>query len=190
MNNTTKILLQATVKGRRIILRAPMPSDAHHVAEYWFGAASAHLLPYTDVTALGKKEEFLARMQKAFAEFSSEGPWSVLVGEVDGRPSGNVLINGLVPEEEAMVHVHIWDPSLRRTGIASELAGKVFEYFLDAFKLKRLVLQVPTDNAPVIRLLESLGLESQGTFFGKAAPICKEGNYSRFLITREFKPNR
>ena len=51
-------------------------------------------------------------------------------------------------------------------------------------KLKRLILQVQTENTPVIRLLESLGLQSEGTFFGKAAPICKEGHYLRYVITR------
>jgi RimJ/RimL family protein N-acetyltransferase len=184
MENKSKILLERTINGRQLTLRAPEASDAVHVAEYWFGPASAHLLAYTDVTAFGTKEEMLARMEKFFASISSEGPWSTLVADVDGQPSGNVLINSLVPEEEALVHVHIWNPVLRRTGIASQMARDVFAYFLDAFKLKRLILQVQTENTPVIRLLESLGLPSEGTFFGKAAAICKEGHYERFIITR------
>lgn len=184
MENKSKILLERTINGRHLTLRAPAVSDATYVSDYWFGPASAHLLAYTDVTVFGRKEEFLARTEKFFAGFSSEGPWSALVMDVDGRPSGNVLINGLVPEEEALVHVHIWNPALRRTGIASQMAQDVFAYFLNAFKLKRLILQVQTENIPVIRLLESLGLQSEGTFFGKVAPICKEGNYHRFVITR------
>lgn len=184
MENKSKILLEKTIQGHHLILRAPKPSDAVHVAEYWFGPASAHLLAFTDVAAFGTKEEVLARTEKFFASISQQGPWSTLVMDVDGRPTGNVLINGLVPEEEALVHVHIWDPSLRRMGIASQLARDVFAYFLDAFKLKRLILQVQTENTPVIRLMESLGLQSEGTFFGKAAPVCKEGSYKRFIIPR------
>jgi RimJ/RimL family protein N-acetyltransferase len=184
MQNKSKILLQRTINGRQVTLRAPKPSDAIHIAEYWFGPDSAHLLAFTDVSAFGTKEETLARTEKAFASISSDGPWSTLVLDVDGQPSGNTLINNLIPEEEALVHVHIWNPALRRTGIASQTARDVFAYFLDAFKLKRLILQVQTDNSPVIRLLASLGLKSEGTFFGKAAPICKEGHFERFIITR------
>jgi RimJ/RimL family protein N-acetyltransferase len=184
MANKSKVLLEKTISGRLITLRAPEVSDAVHLAEYWFSPASAPLLAFTDVAAFGSKEEMLARMEKFFAGISSEGPWSILVLDVNGRPSGNTLINNLVSEEEALVHVHIWDPALRRTGIASQLARDVFAYFLDAFKLRRLILQVQTENTPVIRLLESLGLQSEGTFLGKAAPICKEGHYERFIITR------
>jgi RimJ/RimL family protein N-acetyltransferase len=184
MEQNSKILLERTINGRHLTLRAPKVSDAAYIAEYWFGPASAHLLAYTDAAAFGNKEETLARTEKFFASVSSQGPWSTLIADVDGQPSGNVLINNLVPEEEALVHVHIWDPNLRRIGIASQMAQDVFAYFLDAFKLKRLILQVQTENIPVIRLLESVGLPSEGTFFGKAAPICKEGHYMRFVITR------
>lgn len=184
MESKSKILLEKTINGRHVVLRAPKSSDAIHIAEYWFGADSAHLLAFTDVSMFGSKDEMLARMEKTFASISSEGPWSTLVLDVDGQPSGNTLINNLIPEEEALVHVHIWNPGLRRTGIASQTARDVFDYFLDAFKLKRLILQVQTENLPVLRLLESLGLKSEGTFFGKAAPICKEGHFERFIITR------
>lgn len=184
MGKDARILLQKTVKGHLITLRAPDVSDATYLADYWFGPASAHLLPYTDTTAFPTREDYLTRMQALLAGCNHEGPWFCLVGDVAGKPSGNVMINELVPEEEALVHVHIWDPTLRRTGIASELASDVFTYFFNAFNLKRLILQVPTENAPVIRLLESLGLKSEGTFFGRAAPVCKEGPYARFVITR------
>jgi RimJ/RimL family protein N-acetyltransferase len=183
MEKNSKILLQRTINGRQVILRAPEVSDAAYVTEYWFGPASAHLQAYIEPDAFGTKEETLARTEKIFASFGGQGPWSTLIVDIDGQPSGNVLINGLVPEEEALVHVHIWKPKLRRTGIASQMARDVFAYFLDAFKLKKLILKVQTDNTPVIRLLESLGLQSEGTFFGKVAPICKEGPYLQFVIT-------
>jgi hypothetical protein len=99
--------------------------------------------------------------------------------------SAVVLINGIIPSKEAFVHVHIWNPVLRRTGTAKTFAEDVFNYFLTAFSLERLIMQVPMENIGVLKLLESLGHKPEGVFFGKAAPICKDGEYAKFVIPAE-----
>ncbi|HYX34590.1 MAG TPA: GNAT family N-acetyltransferase [Oligoflexus sp.] len=165
-------------------LRKPETTDATYLADYWFGPQSSHLRASLDISMLGDRASMLTRMQNVFAAMPEQGPWSTLVGEIDGLPAGAVLINNLVPDQEALVHVHIWNPDHRRMGLASSMAWDAFLYFLDSFSLKKLVMQIPVENLPVIELLKSLGLVPEGTFFGKAAPICNEGHYVRFSIDR------
>jgi RimJ/RimL family protein N-acetyltransferase len=179
------VVLQKTIKDHVVTLRKPERSDASYLADYWFGPQSSHLRATLDRSMRGDQATMLTRMQNVFATMPEQGPWSTLIGDRDGQPAGAVLINNLVPDQEALVHVHIWNPDHRRMGLASAMAGDAFLYFLNNFSLKKLVMQIPVTNLPVIELLKSLGLVPEGTFFGKAAPICNEGHYMRFSIDVE-----
>ncbi len=74
-----------------------------------------------------------------------------------GRRVGHSSINKIVLGTEAFIHLHLWDPQLRRAGLGTEFVRRSANLYFERFNLKKLVCEPSADNPAPNRVLEKLG---------------------------------
>src|SRR4051812_11407212 len=113
----------------RVSVRDLSEADIPHLARYWFHSPAGYLegigvdprkLPPQDVFENGLREKCRGPASKVNA----------LIVTFNGRPVGFHTLNPLIEGDHAIFHAHIFDPSVRRQGIASVSYPKACHLFM------------------------------------------------------------
>jgi RimJ/RimL family protein N-acetyltransferase len=78
---------------------------------------------------------------------------------VDDTPVGHSNINKIVFGEEAFMHLHIWDNTIRKKGFGTEMVKRTLPYFFNNYKLRNLYCEPYALNAAPNKTLEKVGFE-------------------------------
>lgn len=103
----------------------------------------------------------------------------------DGKPVGAHTINPLHEGDYGIFHAHLWDPEMRKKGVAMVSYPKACHIFMDRFNLKRILFKTPVQNIGSLRVKEKLGIRQIGEEiigFG----IVRDGTLAKvFELTRQ-----
>ena len=101
-----------------------------------------------------------------------------------GSRVGHSSINKIVPGSEAYIHLHMWDPQLRRGGLGTEFVRKSATFYFERFDLKKLVCEPSAANPAPNRVLEKLGFEFVRRYKTIPTEIAYEQEVNRYELKR------
>jgi RimJ/RimL family protein N-acetyltransferase len=101
-----------------------------------------------------------------------------------GRRVGHSSINKIVVGTEAFIHLHLWDPQLRRANLGTEFVRKSANFYFERFDLKKLVCEPSADNPAPNRVLEKLGFAFIRRYRTIPGVIAYEQDVNRYELLR------
>src|SRR5439155_20056254 len=93
-------------------------------------------------------------------------------------------INKIVPGTEAFIHLHLWNPQLRRGGLGTEFVRKSATFYFERFDLKKIVCEPSAANPSPNRVLEKLGFEFVRRYKTIPTEIAYEQEVNRYEVKR------
>jgi RimJ/RimL family protein N-acetyltransferase len=141
-----------------LAVRRMQESDIPLIINYWLSASDEHLL---HMGALRSKMPTREDWEKMFAEqLASDYPEKkayCIVWLLNGCAVGHSNVNKIIFGEEAYMHLHLWDASLRKTGYGTQLVKMTIPYFFKDLQLKKLYCEPYAHNAAPNKTMAKLG---------------------------------
>jgi len=100
----------------------------------------------------------------------------------DGELVGHSSINKIQWGEEASIHLHLWRPDLRRSGIGAEFFRRSVHHFLREPGLKKIYCEPYAENPAPNRVLSKLGFTLVKTYRTIPGKTCFEQNVNRWEL--------
>lgn len=104
---------------------------------------------------------------------------------VGGEIVGHSSLSHIEPGEQAHVHLHLWRPDMRRSGLGRALFARSLGLYFERFRLKRIVCEPMADNAAPNRTLSRLGFRFVRRYRTTPTAIAFEQEVNRWEITPE-----
>ena len=108
-----------------------------------------------------------------------------LVWMFRGRRVGHSSISNIVVGTEAYIHLHLWDPKLRKSGLGTEFVRRSANFFFERFNLKKLVCEPWAENPAPNRVLEKLGFKFVRRYRTIPVVIAYEQDVNRYELDRK-----
>ena len=78
---------------------------------------------------------------------------------LDGKQVGHSSINGIKIGVEAYLHLHLWHPQVRKSGLGTEFLRKSVHFYFRRFRFTRILCQPYAENPAPNRALRKLGFQ-------------------------------
>lgn len=141
-------------------VRELQASDIEPLTDYWLSASDSFLQGMgVDISKVPAREQWYTmlnqQLQQPYIEKQSYG----MIWLLDGKPIGHSNVNKIVFGEEAYMHLHIWDASVRKMGYGIAFIRLTIPYFFKNLQLKKLYCEPYALNAAPNRTLEKAGFK-------------------------------
>jgi RimJ/RimL family protein N-acetyltransferase len=138
-------------------VREIQEQDIELIASYWATAEPAFLTGMgVDMAKMPDKEGFIKYLTEQVQLPIPEKQSYCIIWQVDGRAIGHSNINKIIFGEEAYMHLHIWDPEIRKKGFGTEFIKLTVPYFFKNYELKTLYCEpYALNNAPNKTLIKA-----------------------------------
>lgn len=133
-------------------------TDIPLLLDYWFNSGEEYLKSMgVDITKLPTPDDFAAGLN---AQLSLPYPAKkayALIWECNGMPIGHTNLNPVEYGNEAYMHLHIWQPGSRYSGMGTQLVERSLPLYFKNMKLKKLYCQPYALNPAPHRVLQKAG---------------------------------
>lgn len=102
-----------------------------------------------------------------------------------GQRVGHSSIHNIIHGTEAFIHLHLWNSSLRKTGLGTEFVRRSANFFFERFNLKKLVCEPWAENPAPNRVLEKLGFTFVRRYRTVPGVITYEQDVNRYELDRK-----
>ena len=140
-----------------------------------------------DRLKLPERDKWLEALLADHEKPDSERDRLYVVWIFRGRRIGHSSINKIIPGTEAFIHLHVWNPQLRRAGLGTEFVRRSANFYFERFNLKKLVCEPSADNPAPNRVLKKLGFEFIRRYRTTPGHIAYEHDVNRYELRG---PNR
>jgi RimJ/RimL family protein N-acetyltransferase len=82
-----------------------------------------------------------------------------IIWELNGNAVGHSNVNKIIFGVEAYMHIHIWKPEIRKSGLGETFARKTIPYFFENLQLQKLYCEPYALNPAPNNLLRKLGFQ-------------------------------
>ena len=147
------------LRGARVVLRGFRPEEIDLVMRRIAGGSFTVTTPETDARRRGRLERSGARNDWEFLFAIEAG--GRLVGDCQARCSDQAMPPGVWE-----VGLELWDEAERGRGMGREATGLLTSYLFEREAAIRVQATTDVDNAPMCRILETLGFGFEGTLRG------------------------
>lgn len=137
-----------------------------------------------DRSNLPERDKWLDALLADHEKPDSERNRFYLVWIFRGRRIGHSSINKIVVGTEAFMHLHLWDPRLRRAGLGTEFVRESANFYFERFDLKKLLCEPSADNPAPNRVLEKLGFAFIRRYRTIPGVIAYEQDVNRYELLR------
>ena len=119
----------------------PMSKDEiHFVVDYFCDADPDYLRGMgADKSLLPAKNDWTNFLESQILLDNRDKQFFYLIWWLNGKPIGHTNINKIRYGKEANMHLHIWYPEYRKSGIAIEFFQIALPIYFEEFKLERLI---------------------------------------------------
>ncbi len=148
-----------------ILVRDLSEADIPFILNYWFHSPTGFIESIgVDPAKLPSESDMKAALiEKCRLNHGlAQSKLNALIIVYNNKPVG---FHTLFPIEEGdygIFHAHIWDPAMRRRGIAKISYRLACNIFLKRFNLQRILFKTPKQNIGAIRVKEQLGIRYIG----------------------------
>ena len=141
-----------------LTVRELQEKDIDAITNYWLQAEPEFLKGMgVDLTKLPTRQEWRAMLTEQLHTPLLEKKSYCLIWEVEGNAVGHSNINKIVPGHEAYMHLHLWNPEVRKKGYGIRLIHLTLPYFFENYQLKTLYCEPYALNPAPNRTLERAG---------------------------------
>ena len=154
--------------------------------EYFLGASNSFLEGMgVDLSKLPTRAEWLEASLEDAELPDSEKKRFYVAWRLDGELIGHSSISHIVYGETAHCHLHLWQPSLRRSGMGTDFLANSIDLYFDRFALKSLASEPQADNPAPNRVLPKLGFQWIRRYRTVPTTISSEQDVNRYEMEKE-----
>lgn len=132
--------------------------DIEQIIHYWLQSPPAYLQGMgVDLAKMPAKEEWQTMLTHQLSLPLREKQTYCLIWQLDGKPVGHSNINKISFGKEAYMHLHIWQPAVRKMGLGTSFIKMGLPLFFEAYELERLYCEPYALNAAPNKTLAKAG---------------------------------
>lgn len=153
--------------------------------DYFHGSDAAFLATMgVDPRLLPDRETWLERLLPDLSRANARKQTFYLGWILDGKMIGHSNTNKIAFGKEACIHLHLWEPQYRKTGLGTELFKRSADIFIERFRLKRLVCEPRAENLAPNRVLKKIGFRFVKRYRTTPGLINYEQVVNRYVLDR------
>ena len=146
------------MKADVLSVREMIEDDIDLITQYFLTADSTFLKNMgVDIKKVPQKEEWRKILSEQLYHPYTQKKSYCIIWQLNDKPVGHSNVNKIIFEEEAYMHLHIWNADVRKKGMGTELVKKTLLYFFRNLKLKRLFCEPNAFNIAPNKTLEKSG---------------------------------
>ena len=158
-------------------------SDYERVLDYFLGADEPFLRGMgVDPQKLPQRAAWLERLVPDLARPDEQKQTFYVGWDYEGTRVGHCNLNPLVYGDHGYVHVHLWDPAVRRAGLGTEFLRRSLGVFLRRFALRRLYCEPFAENPAPNRILVKAGFRFIRRYRTIPGLINSEQDVNRYVL--------
>jgi RimJ/RimL family protein N-acetyltransferase len=143
-----------------LLVRELRESDIELIIQYWLSSDKSFLEGMgADITRIPSRDEWDKMLSEQLSQPFEEKKSYCVIWEVGGRPIGHSNVNKIIFGEEAYMHLHMWNESLRQKGMGTALVKKSTPYYFENLKLKKLYCEPYALNPAPNNVLKKIGFK-------------------------------
>lgn len=170
----------------RLSVREMSLSETPVRIDYFLDAPDDYLLKLgVDRNALPSRADWLSFYEEDHRRPIRERTNYSLIWELDAKTVGFSTTDRIAFGEEAFMHLHILDPSLRRQGLGVEFVGLSVRRYFEVLELQRLYCEPNAFNVAPNRTLQRAGFRYLFTHEAQPSPINYPQITTRWVIKRD-----
>ncbi len=128
------------------------------ITQYFLNADPSHLLKMgVDASKLPSEPEWMQLLADDHERSFSGKEAYYLIWELNGKPIGHSSINKISYGEEAYIHLHVWNPNSRKSGLGTFFISESISAYFKTFKLKQLCCEPNAKNESPNKTLQKVG---------------------------------
>jgi len=103
---------------------------------------------------------------------------------LEGKLIGHCNINNIEFGEEAYIHIHLWDRTLRRQGLATCFLMKAVNFYFKYFTLHKIISEPKSDNIGSKKTLQKCGFSFLNAHVKKPDMLSIEHEVSHYELLK------
>ena len=120
-------------------VREIQESDIEFITRYWMMADDQYLQSMgVDLSKLPTETEWKSMLLKQIQTPIEQKQSYCMIWLVNGCPIGHSNVNKIIFGQEAYMHLHIWEPAIRKKGYGSRFIKMTVPHFFVKLQLKTL----------------------------------------------------
>jgi len=132
--------------------------DIDKIINYWMSSDDEFMKGMgVDIAKVPDEKSWREMLSEQLSQDYNEKGSYCIIWMVNDRPVGHSNVNKIVFGEDAYMHLHIWDPEVRKKGYGTEFIKKTLPYFFDNLQLKKLFCEPYALNPAPNKVLEKAG---------------------------------
>lgn len=133
-------------------------SDIDLITRYWLEADDQYLVGMgVDLSKMPTEPEWKAMLLQQTQTSIEKKQSYCMIWLVNGRPIGHSNVNKIIFGQEAYMHLHIWEPHIRKKGYGSTFIKMTVPHFFKNLQLKTLYCEPYALNPAPNKTLEKAG---------------------------------
>jgi len=134
--------------------------DIESIIRYWLSADASYLAGMgVDIDKMPSREQWTEMLARQIALPLRDKESYCIIWLADGRPSGHSNIRPIVFGQEASMHLHVWEGSLRKEGRGLQWLRMTLPWYFEKFQLKKIVCEPYALNPAPNRTLVKAGFQ-------------------------------
>lgn len=178
--------LSSSDRLSRIGIRPFAADDLEPMVDYYLRGSSAFLAGMgVDLARLPSREAWLDAARIDLARPDSEKKRFYVAWLVDGTIAGHSSISHIAFGESAHVHLHVWRPGLRGSGLGTECLARSIDLYFERFRLRTLICEPYAENPGPNRTVARLGFVLEKRYRTIPTEIALEQDVNRWVLERD-----
>ena len=141
-----------------LTVREMVLDDIPNIVDYFLLADSEYLKRMgADKSKLPKRDDWINKLKFENEQDYHNKSFYYIIWELNGQAVGHTNINNIDFGETAVMHLHIWKPSIRAKGMGKFLLAKSIPYFFKHFELKSIKCEPYAYNPAPNKVLPKIG---------------------------------
>jgi RimJ/RimL family protein N-acetyltransferase len=134
--------------------------DIELIINYWTNASDEFLTAMgVDLLKMPGKEFWNQMLTEQLTLPYKEKKSYCIIWMLNGKPTGHSNVNKIIFGEEAYMHLHIWDQSIRQKGLGQNFINMTLPYFFEKLELKKIYCEPYALNPAPNKALKKAGFE-------------------------------
>lgn len=155
------------------------------VIDYFHSSTPEHLeMLGVDPTRLPPKDAWTSLFEAQFSLPVPKRRGCFAIWLMDGRAIGFSSCDKIVFGEQANMHLHVTEPSLRQQGIGAQCVRESVDLYFRALEIKQLLCEPHAFNIGPNRTLQRAGFRYVKTYMTVPGPLNFHQAVNRWLIER------
>jgi RimJ/RimL family protein N-acetyltransferase len=146
------------MESMNVSVREITQQDIPLITQYWLEADATFMQGMgVDMSKMLTKKQWHEMLSEQLSQPYNEKKSYCIIWQLNGKAIGHSNVNKIIFGEEAYMHLHLWNTSVRKKGMGTELVKMTLPYFFKNLQLKKLYCEPYALNLAPNKTLEKIG---------------------------------